>query len=79
LYGRKKEERIEMESIEPICDNIFKPKVNGIEIRPVFSGDFDRSQHRGKYQVRISIWGLPARIIQKIFKKTWDKRGISPD
>jgi hypothetical protein len=66
-------------SAKPVCDNDFKPKANGIKIRPVFLGDFDRFQYRGKYQVRISLWGLPARIIQRIFKKTWDKRGISPD
>jgi hypothetical protein len=57
---------------------VFFPK-HGIEVRPVFRGDFDRFPSRGCHQVRINLWGWPASVIEMIMRRNWIKRHMEPD
>ena len=52
---------------------------NGIEARPVFRGDFDRYQSRGCHQVRINLWGWPAKFVERIMRRRWVARHMEPD
>ena len=50
---------------------------HGIEIRPVYRGDFDREPSRGKRQVRVNLWGWPAALLETLFRRSWKRRHIT--
>lgn len=46
-------------------------------IRPVCQGDYENFENRGNYQIRINIWGFPAKILWKFMRYFWMKQGIT--
>ena len=49
---------------------------SGIGCCPVFGGHFDHHLDRGPFQVRISVWGWPARIIYRMLIGRWARKGL---
>lgn len=52
---------------------------DNVECRPVFASDFDFYYSRSPFQVRINLWGWPARLVYRIMKRRWEKLGIPAD
>jgi hypothetical protein len=52
---------------------------HGIEVRPVFFGDFDRCTDRGWHQVRVNLWGWPAVVVEWVMRRNWINRHMEPD
>lgn len=50
----------------------------GAESSPVWRGSFDFYRDRGPYQVRIHIWGWPAKLLWRIMSPRWITRGYTP-
>jgi len=65
-------------AVESTVDSVVRPR-HGIEVRPVFLGDFDRYTDRGWHQVRVNLWGWPAAVVEWIMRRNWIKRHMEPD
>lgn len=50
----------------------------GIESSPVWRGSFDFYRERGAYQIRIHIWGWPAKLLWRLLSPRWITRGYTP-
>ncbi len=66
---------------EQLCSANPEPRYSrhGIEVRPVFLGDFDRYTDRGWHQVRVNLWGWPAAVVEWFMRRNWIKRHMEPD
>ena len=51
---------------------------SGVESSPVWRGSFDFYRERGPYQVRIHLWGWPAKVLWRILSPRWKIRGYTP-
>jgi hypothetical protein len=51
----------------------------GCEIRPVYNDAFDFYRERGAYQVRINLWGWPAKIAYRLLFSYWRRRNLNPN